>query len=796
MADGSINFDTKIDTSSFKAQIKAIESELKKLDKELASTEKERLVHLKFVVDNANEYEKMLAIYGSSNTYNTALRNNPKDATFIKQYQEALDSVIALEDKESEINAELDEKNAKLGEINSKINQSSDGLTKEQEILKYNNEQLAIFKGYFTNLASSVGGFFSKIGGKVKSLFSTATKGIKTLFSKIKSGGGNKGLANNIVKQFTRIGNLLKLRVLRSIVSAIANAVNQGIQALAKASPSFNSAISSMQSALSTLGANFVSAFSPIIEYVAPVLVTLINHLNSAVLAIGNFLSALTGKSTTMRAIKVQKDYAKSLDGTAKSASNAQKKLASFDEINQLNFTENSSGGGGSSGSSDIQYEEVKTQFSELADLINNGEFIQAGTYLADMINEQIAQIDWEGIGTNIGTNLQHAIEFAFGFITNIDTMQIGSGIATLLNSGFSQIDVYMLGQTLIEILNRIVDFSLGFTSTFDFSAFGYGLAQGINGIIQNFDIVSMINGLDGWVTGIWNSLVALLQNIDYAEFFHQIGLGLGTAIQNILEWEIWDTIGEYFEEKADECGGSMILGILKGIVDALIGIGQWIIDNIFTPIIDGVKEAFGIHSPSTVFQEIGEMLIEGMLEGLKETWSKITTWFTDNFGGIISWIKDVFNGDWESAWSGCLDVFKDIWNGIVSACESAINWIIDGLNSFSVTVPDWVPFAGGSTFGFSVGHVSLPKLASGTVVPPNNGEFLAMLGDNKNETEVVSPLSTMKQALSEVMAEYSQAQNVNINFGGSLSGLAKVLKPVIEQENKRVGTSLVTSGA
>lgn len=46
-----------------------------------------------------------------------------------------------------------------------------------------------------------------------------------------------------------------------------------------------------------------------------------------------------------------------------------------------------------------------------------------------------------------------------------------------------------------------------------------------------------------------------------------------------------------------------------------------------------------------------------------------------------------------------------------------------------------------------------IPRLATGTVVPPNR-EFLAVLGDNKQETEVVSPISTMKQAFKEAMSE------------------------------------------
>lgn len=47
----------------------------------------------------------------------------------------------------------------------------------------------------------------------------------------------------------------------------------------------------------------------------------------------------------------------------------------------------------------------------------------------------------------------------------------------------------------------------------------------------------------------------------------------------------------------------------------------------------------------------------------------------------------------------------------------------------------------------------NIPGFASGSVIPPNR-EFLAVLGDNKTETEVVSPLSTMKQAMIEAMRE------------------------------------------
>ena len=65
--------------------------------------------------------------------------------------------------------------------------------------------------------------------------------------------------------------------------------------------------------------------------------------------------------------------------------------------------------------------------------------------------------------------------------------------------------------------------------------------------------------------------------------------------------------------------------------------------------------------------------------------------------------------------------------------------------------------------------NFDLPKFATGTVVPANYGEFLAVLGDNKHETEVVSPLSTMKQAMKEAIAE----------MGGGFGGNGDVVLPI-----------------
>lgn len=93
-----------------------------------------------------------------------------------------------------------------------------------------------------------------------------------------------------------------------------------------------------------------------------------------------------------------------------------------------------------------------------------------------------------------------------------------------------------------------------------------------------------------------------------------------------------------------------------------------------------------------------------------------------------------------------------------------------------------------------TVGGYSIPGYARGTVVPPNR-PHLAWFGDNKQEPEIVSPVSTMKQAFTEAMIEMGG------NFGGGNTEVVLEIdgrefgRAVVEQgnrENRKIGTRLV----
>ena len=86
--------------------------------------------------------------------------------------------------------------------------------------------------------------------------------------------------------------------------------------------------------------------------------------------------------------------------------------------------------------------------------------------------------------------------------------------------------------------------------------------------------------------------------------------------------------------------------------------------------------------------------------------------------------------------------------------------------------------------------------MCSSDLVIPANHEFLAVLGDQTNGTNVEAPLETIQQALAEVLAEWG-GQDITIRFAasGGLEQLVRLLMPYIDKEKARRGARLVVGG-
>ena len=191
--------------------------------------------------------------------------------------------------------------------------------------------------------------------------------------------------------------------------------------------------------------------------------------------------------------------------------------------------------------------------------------------------------------------------------------------------------------------------------------------------------------------------------------------------------------------------------------------------------------------------------------------WDKIKGAFVFAWEGVKTlWnehIKQVFTKEWwlnlgKNVMNGLISGFEAGINGIIGMFEKMINWIVNGLNKISFDVPDWVPLIGGKKFGFNIpkatfGRISIPRLAQGAVIPPNR-EFLAVLGDQKQGTNIETPESLLREIYAEGNAETNALlqQLIQVMQNGMTVNVdGKQLMRINREAETRVGRQTVTGG-
>ena len=237
-----------------------------------------------------------------------------------------------------------------------------------------------------------------------------------------------------------------------------------------------------------------------------------------------------------------------------------------------------------------------------------------------------------------------------------------------------------------------------------------------------------------------WQSLIAALQPaIDWIK---------NTVIEIIQKMKArFQELGEIFREKGGEINETLEnIGIIWDFV--------W--RNVLQPLLEKIKHAF-----SVVFGFIGD-ISSGTLRDV-----------IDLFSGLVQFVAGVLTGDWKKAINGILKMF----NAMISNMITGLNSLINALNKVKFDIPDWVPGLGGKSFGINLPTLTakqIPYLANGAVIPPN-APFMAVLGDQRHGTNIEAPLSTIQEAVANVMEDYSAA-----NMAGH-SATVEVLREILE---------------
>ena len=189
-----------------------------------------------------------------------------------------------------------------------------------------------------------------------------------------------------------------------------------------------------------------------------------------------------------------------------------------------------------------------------------------------------------------------------------------------------------------------------------------------------------------------------------------------------------------------------------------------------FEPILRGFGELF-----SEIFAAVGETT-RGLAGGIMEA-----------FSGLMSFLTGVFTGTWRMAVGGLGEILRGavnsviaLINGLLSGLTAGLNGIAAAMNSFSFTVPDWVPKLGGRTYSMDIPQISAPQipyLAQGAVLPANR-PFLAVVGDQRHGTNIEAPLSTIEEAVALAMEDMAAGNMAG--HAATVDVLGQILEAVL----------------
>lgn len=628
---------------------------------------------------------------------------------------------------------------------------------------------------------------------KKKNGFAPAAKQVLSLAKRLKV---VLTLSKAIGGAFKRLGGTIK----EALVSP---AVHKGLSMLREQAAAYLRANTQFSGTLQQLKGILLTAFQPVYDAAVPALMALLNVLSRAAAAAAQFMAGLFGVTA-----KRAQENAKALYGQAmateaagSAAEEAAGSLAGFDEINTIQ-TEKQGGGGtaGDTGSLfDYAYEDMPFSswgeaFSALLDRMLSGipnlmeafkgfsdwlngltkklydmfafpgaleKAGQLGRDLAGALNQLIDSVDWYQLGQAAGAGLNLALQLLTELIYTFDWIGLGARLAECVNGIVSETDWGEFGRLLWAKLKIALETLGGFIAELDMPQLAGAVSDMITGFFNS--VTETIQNIDWFKLG--EQIRDFLVNIKWAEIAESVAAAAGQAVRAFFEFvqgflgEAWGSLVSWWNDTAFEDGKFTIGGLLNGIWEAVKDIGAWIKEHIFDPFVNGFKDVFGIDPASTVMEEMGGGVMDGLFNGINDAIAPIVELFEGIFNGFTSFVEDVFTVDWKAAWEGAANIFKGIWNGIVSTLESAVNLIIRGINfligKVNGLIGDGLLSKGLELFGLpngkipTISQVQIPRLAQGAVIPPNR-EFMAVLGDQRSGMNLEAPEGLMRRIVRE----------------------------------------------
>lgn len=693
----------------------------------------------------------------SEEVYTLKERLNDFDALTIREELKTVGMQIAelipqVQQFKNEFQSTMNDSTSLLGMAKIKVQEFGAGLGYIKEQIQDSLDVKADnFKAKMTSALDSikskaqpVASILTNIGKIGQNSFNQATYNIKEFASKFKQPiDSAKGLINRIRSIGSETDKIKKKskgfgedfgKSLSNGINSIKKfalsllSIRTAFTAISKASQaylSFDEQLSnSIQNSWNVLG----SLLAPMLEYVASLFSKLVS-------VIATFVKMLTGIDLVARA------NAKGLDKQAKATKNAakeSKQLSSIDDIDNLTTNSNSGGGGGSD-FTPITVEEI--------DIAPLEKFFNKAKEILSKIFQPFKEA-WENVGAGV-------LDSFFKMLNSLKELGI---------SVFSSIFEVWTNGTGTEIIENAL---LGWQQIFDIVS---GLADALN---------------EAWNSA--NNGTQIIQAIaNIFKTIQEFGLSIGDSI---LKWVVSDSFKEAL---------TVVISFIKDILKYIDDISSWLLE-MYNKYVKPVVDDHLLPAISEIIKCIGEIwlvikpVIDNTIQWIKEKLEPIIQELCKFLGNVIEVGKNiakfftgVFTGDWQKAWSGILGIVSNTWSAIkalfsaggqifvgiteaiANVFKTIVNALIRGINQViaipfkelnkilskiqSIEIVGIKPF---SWLSWRASIPAIPQLASGDVAYEPVVAQIGEYANARNNPEIVSPVSMMKDSFRDVLSEF-----------------------------------------
>ena len=578
---------------------------------------------------------------------------------------------------------------------------------------------------------------------------------------------------------------------------------------------------------MSVIGQALITVLTPalrVINSIVASLVQMANVINKAVSSLFGGASEQIGATATAaeateKAIEGSasgaSDLAKSTEKAGKAAKGA---LASFDELNILSTQSSSSSTSGSAaGGSAIATPGLSTEKTEQG----AGRLAEIFQKIGDDFRKFVVQpilnglhlfdgpiASFKALFSDIGEQCREWLAPLSDWFQNDFQGNVSESVLTVETVLAGLMEIFaQVGNTLWVAMKPVIDWLV----TDGLPLFSSMWSEVCKNVTTTFDSVKEIvltvwNGVfDPFYRFVSRVVVDLLTT--FKKLWDEYGAptfeNIRTFITNVKEsilnlWEkVLQPIWNDAMEAADELWTQHLQPLVQKVgefVASFINAAMTFYNNVILPVVDWIVNVFGPPIAKTIGSIIDKFKTgaAGIITAVKDTISVMKS--------ILDFLTNIFKGDWEAAWKSVKEILDGILTGMENVVKSGMNNIISFINGMLQALESGINAVSGAVnsltgkLGFTIPELNIPKipkLAQGAVIPPNR-EFMAVLGDQKQGTNIEAPLETIKQALAEVMAQYGNRgtdQEAVMEVDGVQ--FAKLIFRLNKSEQRRIGVSL-----